>query len=161
MAVKPNFIDTHYHVEDVYEVGREKVREYAIAVKNDHPAHSDIDAARELGVDGLIAPPTFVAIFGVIAQSRLLELGGLDVSRVMQSDQRIIFHKPLVTGVRLDCEVSVDSVREMAGSDIIVTKNVITDKSGDPVLTTFTTIVHRADAASEPAAAVDAEEAQK
>lgn len=154
MAVKPNFIDTHYHVEDVYEVGREKVREYALAVKNNHPAHHDDAAARELGFDGLLAPPTFVAIFGVIAQSRLLELGGLDVTRVMQTDQRIIFHKPLVSGVRLDCEVSVDSVREMAGSDIIVTRNVITDKSGDPVLTTLTTIVHMAE---EPAA----EEAQK
>lgn len=145
MAVKPNFIDTHYHVDDVYEVAAEKIREYASAVKNNHPAHQDLEAARELGFDGLIAPPTFVAIFGVIAQSRLLELGGLDVSRVMQTDQRIIFHKPLVAGVRLDCEVSVDSVREMAGSDIIVTKNVITDKSGDPVLTTLTTIVHMAE----------------
>ncbi len=145
MAVKPSFIDTHYRVDDIYDVGREKVREYASAVKNSHPAHYDDDAARELGLDGLIAPPTFVAIFGVIAQTRLLELGGLTLTRVMQTDQRIIYHKPLIAGARLDCEVSVDSVREMAGSDIIVTKNVITDKAGDPVLTTFTTIVHRSE----------------
>lgn len=156
MALNPNFIDTHYHVDDVYEVSREKIREYALAVKNNHPAHHDDAAAEALGLEGLVAPPTFVAIFGVIAQARLLELGGLELTRVMQTDQRILFHKPLITGVRLDCEVSVDSVREMAGSDIIVTKNVITDKSGDPVLTTYTTIVHRAEDA-----AIDTQEPQK
>lgn len=145
MAVKPNFIDTHYRVDDVYEVGAEKIREYALAVKNSHPAHHNLEAARELGFEQLLAPPTFVAIFGAIAQARLLELGGLDLSRVMQTDQQIIFHKPLLAGARLDCEVTVDSVREMAGSEIIVSRNVITDKAGEPVLTTLTTIVHMAE----------------
>ncbi len=33
----------HYRVDDFYEVGREKVREYARAVHDDHPAHYDED----------------------------------------------------------------------------------------------------------------------
>ncbi|MDN5759772.1 MAG: (3R)-hydroxyacyl-ACP dehydratase subunit HadA [Tomitella sp.] len=144
MALRPGFEDTHYHVDDVYRVARDKVREYAGAVKNDHPAHHDEGVAQELGYDGLVAPPTFVAIFGVLAQMRLLELGGLDITRVMQTDQRIEFHKPLVAGAKLSCEVTVDSIREMRGSEIIVTKNFVTDADEEPVLTTYTTIVHRA-----------------
>lgn len=150
MALRPGFEDIHYHVEDVYEVARDKVREFARAVKNDHPAHHDVEAARGLGYEGLVAPPTFFAIFGALAQRRLLELGGLDLSRVMQTEQRALFHKPLVVGARLSCEVTVDSVREIADAEIIVSKNVVTDGDGEDVLTTYTTVVHRevADAAA-------------
>lgn len=143
MPLPPGFAETHYHVDDVYEVARDKVREFARAVKNEHPAHHDAEAAGEMGYDGLVAPPTFFAIFGALAQRRLLEIGGLDLSRVMQTDQRAEFHKPLVVGAQLSCEVTVDSVREMAGAQIIVSKNVVTDADDEGVLTTYTTVVHR------------------
>lgn len=38
----------HYRVDDFYEVGREKVREYARAVQDWHPAHHDEEAAKGL-----------------------------------------------------------------------------------------------------------------
>ncbi|WP_182349419.1 (3R)-hydroxyacyl-ACP dehydratase subunit HadA [Tomitella gaofuii] len=149
MPLPPGFDDTHYHVDDIYQVARDKVREFALAVKSEHPAHHDERVARDLGYSGLVAPPTFFAIFGALAQRRLLELGGLDLTRVMQTDQRAEFHKPLVVGAHLSCEVSVDSVRAMAGADIIVTKNVVADADGEPVLTTYTTVVHRELAADD------------
>lgn len=143
MALGPDFADTHYHVDDIYEVARDKVREFAAAVKSSHPAHHDEDAARGLGYAGLVAPPTFFAIFGALSQRRLLEIGGIDITRVMQTDQRVEYHKPLVVGARLSCEVSIDSVRRMAGADIIVSKTAVTDADGAPVLTSYTTVVHR------------------
>ena len=39
----------YYRVDDTYQVGREKVREYARAVQDTHPAHWDPAAAAELG----------------------------------------------------------------------------------------------------------------
>ncbi len=45
-----------YRMPDFYEVGREKVREYATAVQNAHPAHYDEQAARDLGHSALVAP---------------------------------------------------------------------------------------------------------
>ena len=43
----------HYYVAGhTYEVGREKVREYARAVQDYHPAHWDDAAAAALGMDG-------------------------------------------------------------------------------------------------------------
>lgn len=135
----------HYRVEDFYEVGREKVREYARAVQDTHPAHYDEDAARGLGYDGLVAPLTFVSIVGAIAQRRLFEeiVTGYDLSQIMQTDQRFVFHKPITAGDRLFCDVYLDSFRQVAGSDIIVTKNVITDQNDDLVLTSWTTLVGR------------------
>ena len=135
----------HYRVSDFYEIGREKVREYARAVLDDHPAHHDEDAARGLGYDGLLAPLTFVSIVGMIAQRKLFEevVTGYDLSQIMQTDQRLVFHRPLKAGDRLICDVHLESFRQVAGSDIIVTKNIISDVNGELVQTTWTTLVAR------------------
>src|SRR6185436_18606763 len=39
----------YYQMDGTYLVGREKVREYARAVQDYHPAHWDVAAAEELG----------------------------------------------------------------------------------------------------------------
>ena len=54
------------------------------------------------------------------------------------------FSKPIVAGDKLYCDVYVDSVREAHGTDIIVTKNIITDEAGDVVQETYTTLAGRA-----------------
>ncbi|WP_280758842.1 (3R)-hydroxyacyl-ACP dehydratase subunit HadA [Prescottella agglutinans] len=135
----------HYRVTDFYEIGREKIREYARAVLDGHPAHHDEDAARGLGYDGLIAPLTFVSIVGMLAQRKLFEevVTGYDLSQIMQTDQRLVFHRPLQAGDRLICDVYLESFRQAAGSDIIVTKNIISDVNGELVQTTWTTLVAR------------------
>ncbi|WFR74513.1 (3R)-hydroxyacyl-ACP dehydratase subunit HadA [Prescottella defluvii] len=135
----------HYRVTDFYEIGREKIREYARAVLDGHPAHHDEDAARGLGYDGLIAPLTFVSIVGMLAQRKLFEevVTGYDLSQIMQTDQRLVFHRPLKAGDRLICDVYLESFRQAAGSDIIVTKNIISDVNGELVQTTWTTLVAR------------------
>lgn len=137
---------------DYYEVGREKVREYAIAVQNDHPAHYDEQAARDLGHPALIAPLTFVSVIGAIAQKFLLEqiITGFDLSQILQTDQRLIFHRPMRAGDRLSVDVSLESFRQTAGTDIIVTKNLVTDDTGEPVITTLTTLVGRAGGDEDP-----------
>ncbi len=78
---------------DFYEVGREKVREYATAVQNAHPAHYDEQAARELGHSALVAPLTFVSVIGIIAQKYLFEqiVPGFDLSQILQTDQKLVF----------------------------------------------------------------------
>ena len=68
----PSFLDNllgiHFRYPDHYEVGREKIREYAVAVKNDDPSFFDEKAAAELGYDALLAPLTFISVFGYRAQ---------------------------------------------------------------------------------------------
>ena len=45
MSLCSKIVGMHYRYPDYYEVGREKVREYAVAVKNDDAAFFDDDAA--------------------------------------------------------------------------------------------------------------------
>jgi len=142
----------HYTVEDYYEVGREKVREYARAVQDGNPVHWNEAAATANGHTGLIAPLSFVAIPGMIAQRRLFEemVEGWDLWKMLQTDQRLVFHKPVEVGDRLICVVSLDSYRQMGGADVLVTKNQIHNQHDVPVMTTWTTLVARAGESPAP-----------
>ena len=52
-------IGTHYRSPDYFDVGREKVREFAQAVKDDHPSHYSEESAAEAGYDSTVASLTF------------------------------------------------------------------------------------------------------
>ncbi|MEV0709882.1 fused (3R)-hydroxyacyl-ACP dehydratase subunits HadA/HadB [Nocardia aurea] len=142
----------HYRVDDYYEVGREKVREYARAVQDYHPVHWDEDAAREYGYDGLLAPLTFISLVGILAQRKLFEtiVTGYDLSQIMQTDQILEFHRPIRVGDQLTCDVYLHSFRQAFGGDIIVTKNIVTAQNDELVLTTYTTLIGRSGGDIDP-----------
>ncbi|MBF6099826.1 fused (3R)-hydroxyacyl-ACP dehydratase subunits HadA/HadB [Nocardia cyriacigeorgica] len=142
----------HYRVDDYYEVGREKVREYARAVQDYHPVHWEEDVAQEYGYDGLLAPLTFISLVGILAQRKLFEevVTGYDLSQIMQTDQILEFHRPIKVGDQLTCDVYLHSFRQAFGGDIIVTKNIVTDQRDELVLTTYTTLIGRSGGDIDP-----------
>jgi acyl dehydratase len=136
----------HYRYPDHYEVEREKIREYAGAVQNDDALFFQEEAAAELGYDGLLAPLTFICVFGYKAQSAFFENAKIAVqdAQIVQVDQVLKFAKPIVAGDKLYCDVYVDSMRRAHGTEIIVTKNIISNEAGDIVQETYTTLAGRA-----------------
>lgn len=60
MALDQSFVGRSYPATAPYEVGREKIREFAEAIGDAAPAYTDAEAARALGYPDVIAPPTFV-----------------------------------------------------------------------------------------------------
>ena len=160
VKLTPEEIATHtremvgfnYTVDDYYEVGREEVRKHARAVQDDHPVHWNEAAAKEMGHDTLIAAPTFVSVLGIIAQRRLFEdvVTGYDLWQIMQTDQRLVFHNPIKVGDQLICDVSLDSFRQMAGTDVMITKNIIWNQRDEPVMTTWTSLVARPAVEADP-----------
>ncbi|MEU2255185.1 fused (3R)-hydroxyacyl-ACP dehydratase subunits HadA/HadB [Nocardia xishanensis] len=130
-----------YRTDDYYEVGREKIREYARAVQDFHPAHWSEAAADELGYSGLVAPTTFISTVAMLANRRLLEtiMAGYDV--FVQTDQVFEMYKPVLTGDRLVSDVELTSVRRIAGKDLLTITNTFTDRSGDVVQIMHTTVV--------------------
>ena len=145
MALSEDIVGMHYRYPDHYEVEREKIREHAVAVQNDDECFFEEKAAAELGYAGLPAPLTFISVFGYKAQSAFFDYAGVAVTdqQIVQVDQVLKFVKPIVAGDKLYCDVFVDSVREAHGTQIIVTKNVITDEAGDIVQETYTTLAGR------------------
>ncbi|WP_063007457.1 fused (3R)-hydroxyacyl-ACP dehydratase subunits HadA/HadB [Nocardia kruczakiae] len=130
-----------YRTDDFYEVGREKIREYARAVQDFHPAHWSEDAAGELGYAGLVAPTTFISTVAMLANRKLLEtvMTGYDV--VVQTDQVFEMYKPVLTGDRLVSDVELSSVRSIGGRDLLTITNTFTDRTGDVVQIMHTTVL--------------------
>ena len=146
MGLATNIVGMHYRYPDYYEVEREKIREYAVAVQNDDASYFEEDAAAELGYKGLLAPLTFICVFGYMAQSAFFKQANIAVAdaQIVQVDQVLKFDKPIVAGDKLYCDVWVDSMREAHGTQIIVTKNIITNEAGEIVQETYTTLAGRA-----------------
>ena len=146
MPLTTDIVGMHYRYPDYYEVEREKLREYAVAVQNDDTFFLDEDAAAEIGYKGLLAPLTFICVFGYQAQLAFFNHAGIAVSdqQIVQVDQVLKFSKPIVAGDKLYCDVWVESMREAHGTQIIVTKNIVTNEAGDVVQETYTTLAGRA-----------------
>jgi len=147
VSLSDKIVGMHYRYPDYYEVGREKIREYAFAVKNDDPAYFQDEAAAELGYDGLLAPLTFISVFGYQAQSAFFADANIAITdaKIIQVDQVLKLLKPIKVGDRLYCDVYVDSLRQSFGTDTIVTKNLVTNEDGELVQETYTTLVGRSD----------------
>ncbi|OBH17790.1 MULTISPECIES: (3R)-hydroxyacyl-ACP dehydratase subunit HadA [unclassified Mycobacterium] len=146
MPLSESIVGMHYRYPDHYVVEREKIREHAVAVQNDDAAFLEEKAAAELGYGGLLAPLTFICVFGYKAQTAFFEHANVAVkdAQIVQVDQVLKFYAPIVAGDKLYCDVYVDSVRVSHGTQIIVTKNVVTNEAGDVVQETYTTLAGRA-----------------
>jgi acyl dehydratase len=141
------YVGSHYRYPDHYIVGREKIREYAVAVKNDDPAFFDEEAAAALGHDALLAPLTFISVLGYQAQSAMFAANNIGIrdAKIVQVDQALKFLRPIKAGDKLYCDVYIDSVRTAHGTDIIVTKVIVSDGNGDIVQETYTTLAGRSE----------------
>ena len=149
MSINPELAGRIYPAQDPYVVGREKIREFAAAVKATHRAHYDLDAAAALGHRDLLAPPTFAIIVAQKADAQLIAdpASGIDFSRVVHADQRFTHHRPIVAGDELLAELHVDTVRAMGGGAMITTRSEITTAAGEKVATTVSSLLVRGEEA--------------
>lgn len=146
MAIAEDIIGTHYRYPDYFEVGREKIREFAHAVKDEHPAHYDEDAAKEYGHDALIASLTFLAVAGRRVQLEIFNQFDIPINmeRVLHRDQKITFHRPILAGDKLFFDSYLDSVIEAHGTVVTEVRGEVSDEHGGPVLTSVVTVIGEA-----------------
>jgi acyl dehydratase len=131
----------YYQMDGTYLVGREKIREYARAVQDNHPAHWDVAAAAELGYSGLVAPLTFTSVPGMTCNRRMFESVVVGYDTYLQTEEVFEQHRPIVDGDELLIDVELTSVRRTAGRDLITVTNTFTDTAGERVHTLHTTVV--------------------
>ncbi len=126
-----------------YLVGREKVREFARAVFADAPQHSDPDAARALGYDDVVAPPTFAMVVQDLTLQQLLgdPDSGIELSRLVHAEQRFRYTRPIVAGDELVATLSVTGIRSMGGNAMITSEAEIVDATGAHVVTTTSVLL--------------------
>ncbi|AXX33958.1 MaoC family dehydratase N-terminal domain-containing protein [Actinosynnema pretiosum subsp. pretiosum] len=145
MPLDASFIGRSYPPTPPYEVGREKIREFADAVGATSVVHRDADAARAAGHPDVIAPPTFAILVSMSANSQLVEDPelGLDYSRVVHGDQTFGHHRPIAAGDVLSVALTVDNITSRMGNDMLSLRAEITDQHGAAVTTAKSTLVVR------------------
>jgi acyl dehydratase len=143
--VDQSYIGRVYPPTPPYEVGREKIREFADAIGDPSPAYRDAAIARQLGYRDVIAPPTFAIVLTLKAGHQVITDPdfGIDYARVVHGEQQFTHHRPVTAGDVLQVVVTVDNVRVVAGNEIVSTRADVSTVEGEPVLTAVSTIVAR------------------
>ena len=93
-----------------YHVGREQIREFATAIGDNNPAYYNVDAARVLGYQDLIAPPTYPFTLTMRAMATAIfdpDLG-LDYSRVVHGEQHFEYERPISAGDELVVRAEIE-----------------------------------------------------
>ena len=145
MALDQSFVGRSYPPTDPYEVGREKIREFAEAVGDTNPAYTDPEAAKALGHPDVVAPPTFVFSITFKAAGQVVQDPqlGLDYSRVVHGDQKFTYARPLVAGDAVVCVNTVDEITTRGGHWFITIRTEVRTEAGEPVVTAWSKLVQR------------------
>ncbi|GGU10987.1 UPF0336 protein [Nocardioides albus] len=103
--------------------------------------------AAATGVDwesGDRVPATFPIVLAFDAMNAFLDDVEVELSRIVHGEQKFSYVRPIAPGDVLVATLSVASLRQIGGNDIIGTVSEITDEAGAVVCTTSATLVHRA-----------------
>ncbi|MEP7090221.1 MAG: MaoC family dehydratase N-terminal domain-containing protein [Nocardioidaceae bacterium] len=131
MTVDASLQGRTFPATEPYAVSRERIVEFARATGSSH--------------DGSAAPATFPIVIAFAAMTALMDdpSVGIALHRVVHGEQRFSHTRPVVAGDVLSATLTVDSLRQIGGADIIGTRSEIADADGEPVCTAFATLVHR------------------
>jgi acyl dehydratase len=145
-------------------VERAPVMHFADSVLSSSPIYHDPEAARAAGFDDIPAPPTWpfaMEFSGKFAELQpsvvatgnpmstalapLMAKGGL----ILHGEQEFVYHRPVLVGDLLEGDGKIaDAYQKESGGrtmTFIVSETVWTDeKTGDPVVTVRSNIIHRA-----------------
>jgi acyl dehydratase len=148
MALNMAYEGRTFPPTEPYRVGREKIREFADAIGATDSAYRDPAAAKALGHADVIAPPTFPIVITMPA-TRLISDNpdlGLDYARMVHGDQRFSYVRPIVAGDELVCVTMIEKLVSRAGLDSLSLRAEIATTAGEPVVTTWSKLVARAEA---------------
>ena len=149
MPVDQSFRGRSFPPTRPYEVGREKIREFADAINDPNPVYRERAAAQALGYPDVIAPPTFAIVLTLPAGGEVIRdpAFGLDYSRVVHGEQRFVHHRPIVAGDLLQVVVTVEDIRIAAGNELVTNRAEVMTLAGEQVCTAYSVIVARGTAA--------------
>ncbi|MGI9155698.1 MAG: FAS1-like dehydratase domain-containing protein [Marmoricola sp.] len=132
MPVDPSLTGRRFPPTPSYDVTAERVRAFADATGTPYD-------------EGDPAPATFPIVVAFAAMQALMAdpAVGIELQHVVHGEQRFGYQRPVLVGDRLTAALTVDTLRQIGGADIIGTSSAITDSDGALVCTAKATLVHR------------------
>jgi acyl dehydratase len=127
-----------------YEVGKEKIGEYARAVGEANPVYFDRDAAREAGFRDVAAPPMFAFVYsaGSVAPAFSDPDVGINFATMVHGGQEFVWDEPVCSGDVISTVTTVKNISEKGGMAFYVFESVSTNQDDQEVVRgTWTNIV--------------------
>jgi acyl dehydratase len=127
-----------------YEVGREKIREYANAVGESNPVHHDSEAARQAGFRNVVAPPMFCVVYsaGAMGPAILDPELGINLMMMVHGSQEFEWDEPVVAGDTITTQATCKEIFDKNGMKFYVFESRSTNQDGQTTVKgTWTNIV--------------------
>ncbi|HEY3527756.1 MAG TPA: MaoC family dehydratase N-terminal domain-containing protein [Nocardioides sp.] len=132
MPIDQSLVGRRFPPTPPYAVSEDKIRAFVAATGGTY--------------DGGPAPATFPIVVAFQAMNDFLEAEQVDLFRIVHGEQRFSYERAIDPGDVLTATLTVASLRQIGGADIVGTTSVITDEAGAEVCTGTATIVHRGEA---------------
>jgi acyl dehydratase len=118
-----------------YAVGREKIKEYALAVGETNPLHLDVEAARAAGHRDVVAPPMFAAVYcsPAITPAYFDPEVGIDFARLVHSAQEFTWGPLVIAGDEVTTTVTVKEITARSDTGFYVFESVAVSQDGETV----------------------------
>jgi len=131
--------------ELAFEVERDRVTEFALAVGEDDPRFTDPEAAKAEGFPEQLAFPTFPTVLQILTSAQVVvdEELGLDYSRVVHGEQAYEWRRPIVVGDRLRVVPRIADIYAKGPNEFLVIEGEIIDADGQVVCVARTTLLSR------------------
>ena len=127
-----------------YEVGKEKIAEYARAVGEDNPVYFDREQARAAGFRDIPAPPMFAVVYamGSVGPGLFDPDVGINFAMMVHGGQEFAWGEPVCSGDTISTATTVKDIFEKDGKGFYVFESVSTNQLGQEVVRgTWTNIV--------------------
>jgi acyl dehydratase len=127
-----------------YEVGREKIREYARTVGEDDPVYFDRESARRAGFREIPAPPMFAVGYsaGSLTPAMVDPEVGINFAMLVHGGQEFVWGEPVCAGDTITTETRIADIYECEGMAFYVFESISRNQDGREVVRgTWTNIV--------------------
>ncbi len=119
----------------LYAVGREKIREYALAVGETDPLYLDPEAARQAGHADVVAPPMFAVVYSAPAMGPAIfdPQVGMNFAQMVHGGQEFQWPRLVTAGDEITTTVTVKDISERDGRAYYLFETVSDNQSGERV----------------------------
>jgi acyl dehydratase len=127
-----------------YEVGSEKIREFANAVGETGQVHQDRKAALAAGFRDVVAPPMFCVVYSARAMGpAILDPDvGMNLATMLHGSQQFDWGEPVCSGDVITTTATCEEIYEKDGKGFYVFESISTNQDDQQVVRgTWTNIV--------------------
>jgi acyl dehydratase len=143
MAIKTDAVGKEWDAV-TYQVGREKIKEYATVLGIENPVHFEVEAARAAGFRDVVAPPMFAVVYSMraLAPAMFDPDVAMNFATMVHGGQEFEWGEPACSGDEITTSAKCLSIDEKLGNGFYVFEtNSVNGDGATVAIGTWTNIV--------------------